>query len=538
MSKISLTLLVIAAMAFSAAATIHHVPGQYAAIQTAVNACAPGDTVMVAAGFYQENLRMTEGVTLLGAGADCTTIDGGGVTDVVYAYQVNDFHIEGFTVQNSQQGGSTPGNVGVFINPRSSTGIKVVRNCIVKNNGNGIDIWNDFGGTAYIDHNLIINNIYEGFDPYLGTVYLTNNTIAANGRDGYHDWSGGGAVHIKNNIIANNGRYGIYKHRDTPVFISYNDVYNNPGGNYMQGYSGPATPFTPNPGTGEIQADPLFVGGATFDYHLTWANFPIPDTTMSPCIDSGDPATPLDPDSTLADMGCFYFDQGPVSPLVITLTPHNPPILIPAGGGQLTFTAAVENTSGSAMVFDAWSEVIIPNGATVGPLILRTGLPIPAGATISRQITQVVPGTAPPGNYTYVGKVGSHPDSTYHSHSFPFTKLAGEAASQQYRGWAVYGWFGDEEAVSSRQSATGFFSSSPNPFNASTALSFKLQAASNIRLAIYDIAGREVEVLAEGFYPAGVHQAVWDASGMASGVYFARFSAEGGVHTQKLLLVK
>ena len=46
------------------------------------------------------------------------------------------------------------------------------------------------------------------------------------------------------------------------------------------------------------------------DFHLTWANFPIPDSTKSPCIDTGDPNSPLDPDSTRTDMGAYYFDQG------------------------------------------------------------------------------------------------------------------------------------------------------------------------------------------------------------------------------------
>jgi len=51
---------------------------------------------------------------------------------------------------------------------------------------------------------------------------------------------------------------------------------------------------------GNIDADPLFVDPENVDYHLT-AN--------SPCIDAGDPNSPLDPDGTITDMGAFYFDQ-------------------------------------------------------------------------------------------------------------------------------------------------------------------------------------------------------------------------------------
>lgn len=53
-------------------------------------------------------------------------------------------------------------------------------------------------------------------------------------------------------------------------------------------------------GEGNIDADPLFANPLLNDFHLT---------EYSPCIDAGNPNSPLDPDSTLADMGAFYFDQ-------------------------------------------------------------------------------------------------------------------------------------------------------------------------------------------------------------------------------------
>jgi hypothetical protein len=57
------------------------------------------------------------------------------------------------------------------------------------------------------------------------------------------------------------------------------------------------------PGSGNFTADPLFVDGST-NYHLQ---------TGSPCIDSGDPASPLDTDGTRADVGAFAFQQEPPS---------------------------------------------------------------------------------------------------------------------------------------------------------------------------------------------------------------------------------
>ncbi len=223
--------------------------------------------------------------------------------------------------------------------------------------------------------------------------------------------------------------------------------------------------------------------------------------------------------------------------LEVTLTPLNPPIQIPAGGGSFSFDAVIENHTSIPINFDAWTEVLLPNTQVFGPLVLRTNLTAPAGAVILRQITQNVPPSAPTGNYVYVGRVGDYPDSTLTYDSFNFTKIAGEGAPGFNRGWEVYGW-DDEDGFRIQDSGFRIFSANPNPFNPTTALSFKLQTASEIILAIYDVSGREMEHLIEGYYPSGTHQVVWDASSMASGVYFARLEAGDMVQTQKLLLVK
>jgi hypothetical protein len=46
--------------------------------------------------------------------------------------------------------------------------------------------------------------------------------------------------------------------------------------------------------------DPMFVDTVNYNYHLL---------AGSPCIDAGDPAYPYDPDSTIADQGCYWFNQ-------------------------------------------------------------------------------------------------------------------------------------------------------------------------------------------------------------------------------------
>jgi hypothetical protein len=55
---------------------------------------------------------------------------------------------------------------------------------------------------------------------------------------------------------------------------------------------------------------------------------------------------------------------------------------------------------------------------------------------------------------------------------------------------------------------------------------------------MFDVLGREVAVLKDGFVEAGTHRVAFDGSGLASGIYFARLDAGAFSQTQKLMLLK
>jgi len=78
----------------------------------------------------------------------------------------------------------------------------------------------------------------------------------------------------------------------------------------------------------------------------------------------------------------------------------------------------------------------------------------------------------------------------------------------------------------------------PNPFNPSTTIRFELPAGKLVTLRIYDTAGREVATLVDGFRQPGSHQVTFDATGLPSGLYFARLQAGSFTHTRKLILLK
>ncbi len=78
----------------------------------------------------------------------------------------------------------------------------------------------------------------------------------------------------------------------------------------------------------------------------------------------------------------------------------------------------------------------------------------------------------------------------------------------------------------------------PNPFNPVTRIRYDLPRAGVVRLAVYDIMGREVETIVNERQAAGSYEAVWDGTRFASGVYFYRLTAEGYGETRKMLLIR
>jgi D-alanyl-D-alanine carboxypeptidase len=90
----------------------------------------------------------------------------------------------------------------------------------------------------------------------------------------------------------------------------------------------------------------------------------------------------------------------------------------------------------------------------------------------------------------------------------------------------------------------------PNPFNPNSEIRYHLPALTNserqagmsefrhVRLAVYDLLGREVAVLVNESKAPGTYQVTFDASGLASGVYLYRMSAGSYVTTHKMLVMK
>jgi hypothetical protein len=78
----------------------------------------------------------------------------------------------------------------------------------------------------------------------------------------------------------------------------------------------------------------------------------------------------------------------------------------------------------------------------------------------------------------------------------------------------------------------------PNPFNPTTTIQFAIPQPGSVTLTIFDVLGREIASLADGFRNAGIYSVTWNATNVASGIYFYRLNAGTFTATKKLILLR
>ncbi|MCP4634130.1 MAG: T9SS type A sorting domain-containing protein [candidate division Zixibacteria bacterium] len=368
------------------------------------------------------------------------------------------------------------------------------------------------GGAAFIDvndgctfnNNTVVNNTSQhGSEVEGGAVSLGHN-------DSY--------CTVFNNIVVNNiGCSGIGKFGPSSEQIGYNDVWNNSPVNWLD--------ITPN--FTNISADPLFIGGDPYDYHLT---------EYSPCINTGNPAPEYyDPDNTRNDMGCYYYHLELDDCVIIGMIPDDPPIII-APGEFFTFTGTLENTCGFGVTKDIWTMVQLPEGGLYGPVGKMLNVPMGPYAYYSySNIRQYIPYYALPGEYNYISYVGEYGEYYDDSYSFPFT-ITSEPPLSNNDEWVMSDWAVGliNEPITSLEIKGSY----PNPFNARTTISYAIPKASHVRLEIYNVLGQKVITLINKHQQAGNKTVTWDASNYSSGLYFYKLTTGDEIRTERMTLLK
>lgn len=174
------------------AATLNVPSGPYPTIQAAVDAAVPGDTINVAAGTYHEQVIIDKAVSVLGAGAATTFIDGTGVTPVLpglvnITNETGAVTLDGFTIRNAPASGVT--RITIWAKqadegPVYSSSMTITHNILV---GSGhLVSYNDYGlYSKYNKSNLVFsyNDVsnFGGnaflFELHTGPAEISHNTI-------------------------------------------------------------------------------------------------------------------------------------------------------------------------------------------------------------------------------------------------------------------------------------------------------------------------------------------------------------------------
>ena len=238
-----------------------------------------------------------------------------------------------------------------------------------------------------------------------------------------------------------------------------------------------------------------------------------------------------------ADQRLTLVEDACPATVTVSLTPPPGPIVIGGGGGVLSYAATLDNATTSTQTFDFWITVDVPGGLTITQGPVSRVMP-PGAMTITPDLR--VPGSAPAGEYLISAHVGAFPVAEQ-SDGFSFTKLAapkGPGADPTAWDTDLEAFFAPTGGTNESPEAFALMENYPNPFNPSTTITFTTAETGPVRLSVYDLLGRRVTTLVEGVLPAGMHQARWEAGGMAGGVYLYRLEAGGVVRTRRMILMK
>jgi len=220
--------------------------------------------------------------------------------------------------------------------------------------------------------------------------------------------------------------------------------------------------------------------------------------------------------------------------VTIEILPDNPPVTVPQGG-SFGYTGTVTNNTEDPQTTDIWVMAVGPLEGVYGPFKEFEDVPLAPSQSRSRHLTQGVPNAAPLGFYNYIAYCGDYPSTVMDSSFFQVEVVEGVGSSQG--GWVLTGSFLEGD-LGDIPFEFALLSNYPNPFNASTVISYELPMNTHVKLEVYNLLGNKVATLADGEQQAGYKSVTWDASEVASGIYFYKLTAGDFTQTKRMMLVK
>jgi hypothetical protein len=257
------------------------------------------------------------------------------------------------------------------------------------------------------------------------------------------------------------------------------------------------------------------------------------------------PAIPLVPQ--WPEPGSYPFYVIGIPPFIprIELTALDTTVF-PSTGGVLEYNIMVENPWSMMFTEDIWCDVIwYPDGyygPVLGPVYSFT-MPLYWSGNRDREL--IIPENAPATTYFLNAYIGDYdpiyPEIIAEDH-LEFIKTGDADGTGEWTFMSAGESFadisGDQSDLSIKPESIHLYQNSPNPFNPATTLSFTLPEAAHVELTVFDLQGRVIAGLVNGLREAGVHEVTFDASQLASGLYFYRIEAGGFSSVKKMILMK
>ena len=521
--------------------TLHVLPGRY-------SPSATGESFP---------LNLPSFLTLKGAGRDSTVLDAEAVLDsilrrVINIIGVNESVIQGFTITGgfaSENPGSETLFAGGGILISNSTNIIIRKNKIVQNHAVSLLGGAGFGGGIIIlegGHHVIHDNIFEDNDSFgdvgsggglymSGSVIVTNNTFSGNITKGAFGGFGGGILSnfggpylIAENLITENfaDREGGGIGLDSGVLtlVIRNNISNNIvdqwGGGITFGGNRGNVVLGGSEGNGNNITDNVSTLGATGKGLYTGS----PEDVKYINAEDNYFGNNVNPNT---DFNIIYpldvFDTDPFSEDTIIFKDTRLVVFQPKlDFGTLTIDSTTERTFTIANLFrDDDSTLGITSALIDDDQFSVMEMPTSIGngkfSTAVISFTPNIEGEAI-GELTIESSSGTE-----------YVSLTGI-------GNGIIG-IDKEDGITLPEDFV-LYPAYPNPFNPETKIDFALPEAGLTRLIIYDLLGREVDILIDVQLSAGYHSLTWNAANVASGIYFYRLTSGSFVATKKLLLLK
>ncbi len=460
------------------------VPGDYDRIQAAIDGSLGGDTIMVQPGVYAEsinyhrkNLLITSNflATRNAHDIDSTIIAGREGSVVTFEGGESELaKIVGFTIR----GGRSVDGAGIYMTDARP----VIDHCIVTDNEA-----EGYGGGMFCDNSMPT---------------IINCTFSRNrGLDGGGAIFGWNTSHpiIINSIITRNEPQDISFFRLGPangISCGWSDIEG--GAEEIETGNNAQIIW----GEGNIDENPNFIDPDAGNFHLS---------PLSPCVNAGNPESPLDPDSTRADMGALpiRFRNVVVLPEIIEFSEYQ--IGVPDSIHLRIHNAGIDTIS-------ILSRRITPDNT-----------PFSLGGN-----NEIV--TLEPDSDFIVWVLFAPVDSGEHRATLLIVSdVPGEEITRVNIRASLLGVGENKNSLLGDFRLLGVY---PNPFNAIVTIRYSLPQESQVNLSIYDLSGREVVVFDAGRATAGVNNFVWSAETIGSGLYFLRLQAGNRAITRKITVIR